>query len=200
MCRPAIGPNVLIRDQEDHAVCDSGGGSTQAAGGGAATAEAAGSTAAPASSHAPAAHGAVKTCTLITAAEASKALGESATAGRHDPDSDSPTDCTWSATDIDHFSTFVDIDVDSYFDSEYDHRNDAASKAVKVITVVPGLGDKAFTEYTKGSPASKVGLASNLQIKKGDVALSIQVLNPSMTRAQSFAADKALAAAALGRL
>jgi len=145
-------------------------------------------------------HGAVDTCTLITQAEATKALGESAAPGKHDPDSDSPTDCDWFATDIDHFTTFVSVDTSAVanFDDAYNHAKDKAKLGI-VDTAVSGLGDEAFTEADNGDP-SHVGLIDVLEVKKGDTVLTFHVSNPSMTKAQAFTGAKVLAQAALGRL
>lgn len=138
----------------------------------------------------------VDTCKLITRAEAAKALGEPVHAGEHSDDS--PSACDWWATKEVPVEG-VDIDVLPQFDQIYSDMDDAQVTAIFDITKVSGLGDKAFTQSSKGDTGGS-GVGDYLAVKKGDVTLSFSIIRKSMSKEQGFAADKVLARAALGRL
>ena len=140
-----------------------------------------------------AAAGAPAACSLLTAAEASTALGAPSRAGKEFM---SPAACMWSndpaASDTSRRVALVTHSVMAF--------NIAKKPAISTVTVepAPGIGDEAFYQiYPRGQNVF-------IWVRKGNVAISINILTREdprpFTDDQKKARVAVLAKAAVGRL
>jgi hypothetical protein len=134
----------------------------------------------------------VDACSLLTASEASKAIGVNVDKGHHllEPHKDQ---CWWSDDDTanpDHRRVTLTIEAPFMF---------ARMKSVPNVTTEPvsGVGDEAYYVFSKG-------LGTILAVRKGSVAFQLKVLNgskvkPALALDEVKARELVLAKAAVGR-
>ena len=117
-------------------------------------------------------------CTLLTTADASKALEQSSQPGKRMVDAD-PTGCLWSA-DPKASDTARKVGVNTHTQRAFDFAKKPAISTI-VIEPVSGVGDEAFFQiYPKGQ-------SPFIWVRKGSKTFSIRILG---TKANSFTIDQ----------
>ena len=135
----------------------------------------------------------VDACSLLSVADASKALEQSSQRGKRMVES-SPSGCIWSA-DPKMSDSSRRVAVNTHTPRAFTF---AKTPAIKTITVEPvaGLGDEAFYQiYPKDSPF--------IWVKKGNNAISIRLMGTKANRfslEQEKAKELTLAKAAIAKL